>query len=225
MQLFFTPVLQRLGALAAGAETTALVSLAAMALSLLLGFPLMLARISRRRAVRWAAAAYLDLFRNTPFVVQLFFFYFGLPEIGVHLDELPTGVLALSLATATSVAEILRAGVEGVEGGIVEAGRSFGLSGFQLFRTIVLPIALRMAIRPLTSVFVNMVLTTSVLSTITVNELMASAQNIASETFRPFETYLLVLVLYCVVTFSVSGVMNAASLLWIRRSSAAAMAR
>jgi len=225
VQLFFTPVLQRAGVLVAGAETTALISLAAMLLSLALGFALMLARISRRRPVRWAAAAYLDLFRNTPFVVQLFFFYFGLPEIGVHIDELPTGVLALSLATATGVAEILRAGVEGVEHGVVEAGRSFGFSGFQLFRTIVLPIALRMAIRPLTSVFVNLVLTTSVLSTITVNELMSGAENTASETFRPFETYLLALAFYCVVTFSVSGAMNAISLLWIRRSSASAMAR
>jgi len=70
-----------------------------------------------------------------------------------------------------------------------------------------------------------LVLTTSVLSTITVNELMASAENIASETFRPFETYLSVLVLYCIITFSVSGAMNAMSLLWIRRSSASATAR
>jgi len=225
VQLFFMPILQRASVLVAGAETTALISLAAMFFSLLLGFALMLARISRRRMVSRAAVAYLDLFRNTPFVIQLFFFYFGLPEIGVHIDELPTGVLALSLATATSVAEILRAGVEGVDHGIVEAGRSFGFSGLPLLRHIILPIALRMAIRPLTSVFVNLVLTTSVLSTITVNELMASAENIASETFRPFETYLSVLVLYCIITFSVSGAMNAMSLLWIRRSSASAMAR
>jgi len=133
VQLFFTPILQRASVLVAGAEMTALISLAAMFFSLLLGFALMLARISRRRMVSRAAVAYLDLFRNTPFVIQLFFFYFGLPEIGVHIDELPTGVLALSLATATSVAEILRAGVEGVDHGIVEAGRSFGFSGLPLF--------------------------------------------------------------------------------------------
>ena len=222
MHLFFTPVLQRAGAMLAGAETTALVSLAAMALSLLLGFPLMLARMSRRRPLRWAASAYLDLFRNTPFVVQLFFFYYGLPEVGISLDELSTGVLALALATATNTAEILRAGVEGVDRGVVEAGRSLALTEMQSFVTIVMPIALRLAIRPLTSVFVNLVLTTSVLSTITVNELMASAENIASETFRPFETYVLVLLFYCAITFAVSAAMNAVSLRWIRKS---AMAR
>ena len=222
MHLFFTPILQRAGAMAAGAETTALISLAAMLLSLVLGFPLMLARISRRGALRRAAAAYLDVFRNTPFVVQLFFFYYGLPEIGVSLDELSTGILALGLAAATSTAEILRAAVEGVDPGVVEAGRSFALNDVQLFSHVILPIALRMAIRPLTSVFVNLVLTTSVLSAITVDELMSSAENIASETFRPFETYVLVLAFYCVVTFAVSGAMNAVSSRWIRKS---AMAR
>ncbi len=225
MHLFFTPVLHRSGLLIAGAEITALVSVAAMLLSLVLGFLLMLARISHLRAVRWAASGYLDLFRNTPFIVQLFFFYFGLPEIGIHIDELSTGILALGLATATSTAEILRAGVESVDHGLVEAGQSFGLGAAQLFRTIILPIAMRMAIRPLGSVAVNLVLTTSVLSTITVNELMSGAENIASETFRPFETYVLVLVLYCILTFAVSGLVNAASVLWVRRSSEPAMAR
>ena len=222
MHLFFTPVLQRAGALVAGTETTALVSLAAMALSILFGVPLMLARTSRTRPVRLAASVYLDVFRNTPFVVQLFFFYYGLPEVGVSLDELSTGILALGLATATNTAEILRAGVEGVDRGVIEAGRSLALTGGQLFRQIILPIALRMAIRPLTSVFVNLVLTTSILSTITVNELTANAENIASETFRPFETYVLVLLFYCAVTFAVSAAMNAVSLRWIRKS---AMAR
>ncbi len=222
MHLFFTPVLQRAGALVAGAETTAAISLAAMALSMLLGLPLMLARISSRRPLRWTASAYLDLFRNTPFVVQLFFFYYGLPEVGVTLDELSTGVLALGLATATNTAEILRAGVEGVDRGVIEAGRSLALNRVRMYRLVILPIALRMAIRPLTSVFVNLVLTTSVLSTITVNELMANAENIASETFRPFETYVVVLVFYCAVTFAVSAAMNAVSRRWIRKS---AMAR
>jgi len=222
LHLFFTPVLQRAGALVAGAETTAAISLAAMALSMLLGLPLMLARISSRRPLRWTASAYLDLFRNTPFVVQLFFFYYGLPEVGVTLDELSTGVLALGLATATNTAEILRAGVEGVDRGVIEAGRSLALNRVRMYRLVILPIALRMAIRPLTSVFVNLVLTTSVLSTITVNELMANAENIASETFRPFETYVVVLVFYCAVTFAVSAAMNAVSRRWIRKS---AMAR
>jgi polar amino acid transport system permease protein/putative glutamine transport system permease protein len=84
---------------------------------------------------------------------------------------------------------------------------------------VILPIAFRFAVRPLGSVFVNLVLTTSVLSTITVNDLMSNAENVASETFRPFETYVVVLVLFWLATFAVSAIVNLASAFWLRRSS------
>lgn len=219
MPLFFVPVFARVGALLDGLKTTVLVSLLAIALSLILGLALASARRSRLPPVRWLAVAYLDLFRNTPFIVQLFFFYFGLPEIGIYIDAVTTGIIALSLAAATSTAEVIRAGIESVDRGVIEAARAYGLSRFQQYRYVILPIALRFAIRPLGSVFVNLVLTTSVLSTITVNDLMSRAETVASETFRPFEVYLVVLVLYWLATFAVSGAVNLASHFWLRRSS------
>ena len=219
MTLFFVPVFARFGSLLDGLQVTVLVSLLAIVFSLLLGLALASARRSSIAPVRWLAVAYLDIFRNTPFVVQLFFFYFGLPEIGIYIDALTTGVIALSLAAATSTAEVIRAGIESVERGVIEAARAYGLSRFQQYRYVILPIALRFAIRPLGSVFVNLVLTTSVLSTITVNDLMSRAETVASDTFRPFEVYLVVLVLYWVATFAVSAIVNLASYFWLRRSS------
>src|SRR5262245_20906956 len=106
--LFFVPVFARVDALLDGLKTTVFVSLLAIALSLILGLALASARRSRLPPVRWLAVAYLDLFRNTPFIVQLFFFYFGLPEIGIYIDAVTTGILALSLAAATSTAEVIR---------------------------------------------------------------------------------------------------------------------
>jgi His/Glu/Gln/Arg/opine family amino acid ABC transporter permease subunit len=217
--LFFVPVFARVGALLDGLKTTVFVSFLAIALSLVLGLALASARRSRLPPVRWLAVAYLDLFRNTPFIVQLFFFYFGLPEIGIYIDAVTTGIVALSLAAATSTAEVIRAGIESVDRGVIEAARAYGLSRFQQYRYVILPIAFRFAIRPLGSVFVNLVLTTSVLSTITVNDLMSRAETVASETFRPFEVYLVVLVLYWLATFAVSGAVNLASYFWLRRSS------
>src|SRR5262249_23681900 len=164
--------------------------------SLILGPVLAATRRSSIALLRWLAVAYLDVFRNTPFVVQLFFFYFGLPEIGIYVDALTTGVIALSLAAATSTAEVIRAGIESVDRGVIDAARAYGLSHFQQYRYVILPIAFRFAVRPLGSVFVNLVLTTSVLSTITVNDLMSRAETVASDTFRPFEVYLVVLVLF-----------------------------
>jgi len=218
MTLFFVPVFQRFGALVDGLTVTVVIAVLAIVLSMLAGLGLALARRSSLRLVRGLAVAYIDVFRNTPFVVQLFFFYYGLPEIGIFIDAFTTGVIALSLAAATSTAEVIRAGMDSVDRGVIEAARAYGLSRFEQYRYVILPIALRFAIRPLGSVFVNLVLTTSVLSTITINDLMSNAENLASETFRPFETYLVVLVLYWLATFAVSAIVNLASALWLRRS-------
>ena len=218
MTLFFVPVFQRFGALLDGLAVTVIVAVLAIFLSLIAGLGLALARRSAVTPVRWLAVAYIDVFRNTPFVVQLFFFYYGLPEIGIFIDALTTGVVALSLAAATSTAEVIRAGMDSVDRGVIEAAHAYGLSRWQQYRYVIMPIAFRFAIRPLGSVFVNLVLTTSVLSTITINDLMSNAENLASETFRPFETYLVVLVLYWLATFAVSAIVNLTSALWLRRS-------
>ena len=218
MTLFFVPVVPHLPELLAGLWTTVYISVWSIALSLVFGLALALARRSEAWPVRWLAVAFLDVFRNTPFIVQLFFFYFGLPVIGIYADALETGILALGLASATSTAEVLRAGMESVGRGVIEAARAYGLTTIQQYRRIILPIALRFAIRPLGSVLVNIVLTTSVLSTITVNELMSNAENVASATFRPFEVYLVVLGLFWIATFAVSLGVHAVSAFWLRRS-------
>lgn len=219
MTLLFVPVFARFATLVDGFKVTAFVALAAIVFSMIVGLGLAFARRSPAWPVRWLAVAYIDIFRNTPFVVQLFFFYFGLPELGIYIDAITTGIVALSLAAATSTAEVIRAGIESVDRGVIEAARGYGLSRFQQYRYVILPIAFRFAIRPLGSVFVNLVLTTSVLSTITVNDLMSRAETVASDTFRPFEVYLVVLVFYWLGTFAVSAVVNLVSALWLRRSS------
>jgi polar amino acid transport system permease protein/putative glutamine transport system permease protein len=208
MELQFAAVARYFPHLLEGLWVTVLVSVATCVLSLALGLGLAIAQVSGARWLRWLCGIYTDVFRNTPFLVQLFFFYFGLPELGILIGPVETGIMALSLATAASNAEVIRAGIETVDRGIVEAARAFALSSGQVFRFVILPIALRISWRPLGSVLVNMVLTTSVLSTITVNDLMGNANTVSSTTFRPFEVYLTVLVLYCFVTFTLSAVIN-----------------
>ncbi len=208
MRIDFSPVLSRLDYLLEGLAVTVCVAVAAIVLSFVLGVLLAICRISQRRGLRVFASVYIDVFRNTPFLVQLFFLYYGLPEIGIPTDPIPTGILALSLACAAGNAEIIRAGIETVSKGIVDAGRSFGMSAYQIYRYLILPNALRISWRPLGNAFVNLVLTTSILSTITVNDLAGNAANVSAETFKPFEVYLTVLVTYCAVTFTLSGIVN-----------------
>lgn len=193
-----------LGDLAAGARLTALACALALAGALLLGIAVALMRTASGSQARRIANLYVDVFRNVPFIVQLFFLFYGLPEIGVELSAFTTGVLALSLAGGAFVSDVIRSGILALEPGVLEAAQVSGLSRLAIYRRIVLPIALRTSIRPLGAVFVNLILTSSILSAITLNELTGAAKIVASDTFAPFEVYALLLVLYAFMTWLVS---------------------
>jgi His/Glu/Gln/Arg/opine family amino acid ABC transporter permease subunit len=193
-----------LGDLAAGARLTALACALALAGGLALGIVAALMRTAASPLARRAANAYVDIFRNVPFIVQLFFLFYGLPEIGVELDAFGTGVLALSLAGGAFTSDAIRSGILAIEPGVLEAAQVSGLPRPTIYRRIVLPIALRTSVRPLGSVFVNLILTSSILSAITVNELTGSAKIAAADTFQPFEVYALLLLAYVTLTYLVS---------------------
>ncbi|WP_210526725.1 amino acid ABC transporter permease [Rubellimicrobium arenae] len=204
MRFDLTVLVPHLGFLAEGALLTALVCGLALVGGVILGMVVAIARTSSNRVVNRIAAAYVDLFRNIPFIVQLFFFYYGLPEIGIFIDAFTTGVVALSIAGGAYASDAIRAGILAIDTGILEAAEVSGLSRRTIFRRIVLPIALRTSVRPLGSVLINMILTSSVLSTITLNELTGQAKIVASDTFRPFEVYFVLLVVYAALTYLVS---------------------
>lgn len=193
-----------LGDLAAGARLTALACALALACGLALGVVAALMRTAASPLARRVADIYVDIFRNVPFIVQLFFLFYGLPEIGVELSAFSTGVLALSLAGGAFTSDVIRAGILAVEPGVLEAAQVSGLSRLAIYRRIVLPIALRSSVRPLGAVFVNLILTSSILSAITLNELTGSAKIVAADTFQPFEVYALLLLLYAALTWLVS---------------------
>jgi polar amino acid transport system permease protein/putative glutamine transport system permease protein len=170
-----------------------------------LGLLVAMARTSASPLLNKASAVYVDLFRNIPFIVQLFFFYFGLPEIGIYIDAFTTGVIAMSIAGGAFTSDVIRSGILAIDPGIIEAAQVSGLKKSTIFRRIVMPIALRTSVRPLGSVFINLILTSSILSTITLNELTGSAKIVASQTFRPFEVYFVLLVVYATLTSLVSA--------------------
>jgi len=204
--LTFDPTLLEpyLGDLAAGARLSALACALALAGALVLGVVVALMRTARMPLARRVANIYIDVFRNVPFLVQLFFLFYGLPEVKVELSAFATGVLALSLAGGAFVSDVIRSGILALEPGVLEAAQVSGLSRLAIYRHIVVPIALRTSIRPLGAVFVNLILTSSILSAITLNELTGSAKIVASDTFAPFEVYALLLLLYAAMTWLVS---------------------
>lgn len=193
-----------LGFLAQGALLTAEVCALALIGAVVLGAIVAVDRTADSRVVRGVAYAYVDIFRNVPFLVQLFFFYYGLPQLGIYIDAFTTGVVALSISAGAFASDAIRAGILAIDGGIIEAAKVSGLRRATIFTKIVLPIALRTSVRPLGSVLINMILTSSILSAITLNELTGSGQIVASQTFRPFEVYVVLLVVYASLTYLVS---------------------
>jgi polar amino acid transport system permease protein len=151
---------------------------------------------SRSLVSRKIIEAYVELIRNTPFLVQLFFIYFGLPSFGLRLDATVAAVLAMTINLSAYGTEIVGAGLDAVSKGQREAGQALGLRPRLVFLKIVLPQALRVIFPALTSQVVIMMLESAVVSQIAVRELTYEADMLQARTFRAFETYLVVTAVY-----------------------------
>ena len=163
------------------------------------------ASLSRRRAVRLLPVVYVEVIRNTPFLVQIFLLYFGLPGLGLRLDANEGALIALILNGSAYTIEIVRAGIESVGRGQIEAAGALGLTNFRTFRLIVLPQALRVVVPPLGSQFILLMLNSSVCSVISADELTAAAQDVQGRTFRPFESFIAATLIYLTLSLLFSG--------------------
>jgi polar amino acid transport system permease protein len=199
--LDFTPVIEGLPNLLAACLGTLFLALGGMALAIVIGIGGVILRDSRIKPVRWAVMAFVELIRNTPFLVQIFFIYFALPLAGLRLDPTPTAIIALGINGGAYAIEIIRGGVQSISRGQVEAGLALGLHKAQVFRLIVLRPALRAIFPSLTSQFVLLTLTTSVASAISAYELTSVAQRIESDSFRSFEVYGTVTIFYLIMSW------------------------
>jgi glutamate/aspartate transport system permease protein len=198
---------------------TILVSLAGWVLALLLGSVVGVARTVRQPVVRAIAAAYVEIFRNVPLLVQLFLWYFVLPELlppaaGTWLKrDLPdaefwTAVVSLGTYTACRVAEQLRAGIEAIAGGQARAGLATGLTAVQVYRYILLPVACRIIVPALTSEFLNIFKNSSLALTIGLLELTSRSRQISEYTYQPIEIFTAATLLYCLIALVVAAVMR-----------------
>jgi polar amino acid transport system permease protein len=151
---------------------------------------------------------YVELIRNTPFLLQLYFVFFGLPSLGVRLAPTSAALLTMVINLGAYATEIVRAGIESISHGQIEAGRSLGLRPLQIFRLIVLPPTLRVIYQPLAGQFTMLLLGSSVASAISANELTSAANLLQSVNFRTFETYLVVTFMYLLMVFALRGLFS-----------------
>ena len=200
-KLDFTPVIDGMPALLMGCLGTFLLAISGMALAIVIGIGGVILRDSRIAPVRWLVKAFVEIIRNTPFLVQIFFIYFALPLAGLRLDPTPTAIIALGINGGAYAIEIIRGGVQSIGKGQIEAGLALGLHKAQVFRLIVLKPALRAIFPSLTSQFVLLTLTTSIASAISAYELTSVAQRIESDSFRSFEVYGTITLFYLVISW------------------------
>ena len=183
-----------------GAGYTLVFALAAMAGGLAIGVPVALMRISPFRLVRWPATLYVSLMRGTPLLVQIFVIYYGLPGIGIEFAPVTAGVLALSLNSGAYLSESLRGAIVSIGQGQWRASVSLGLGYGQTLAHVVLPQALRVAVPSMSNTLISLIKDTSLVSVITVTELMLATKEVIATTFQPLPLYLAAAAIYWVLS-------------------------
>ena len=199
--------------LAEGAWLTIRLSGLAMIIGLAVATVCAYGKAAGPSAVRWVVATYVEVIRNTPFLVQIFIVYFSLPAMGISMDANQAALAAMVVNFGAYGAEILRSGIEAVSHGQIDAARALGLTRLQIFRYVVLFPALKIVFPALASQFILLMLASSVVSAISAVELTAITNSLQSTTFRPFEFYFVAAGLYLVMALGFRAVLGA--IYWI----------
>ena len=188
-----------------GAGVTIQITVLSTAIGFVIGLIVGVARISHVRLLRMLAEVYVEFFRGTPLLVQIFLFYFALPVLtGQRIDPFIAAISACGINSGAYVAEIFRAGIQSVDDGQMEAGRSLGMTWLQTMRYIIVPQAFKRVIPPLGNEFIAMLKDSSLVSVIGFEELTRRGQLIIAKTYGSFEIWMSVAVIYLVMTLTIS---------------------
>ena len=216
MEGFFTVFLDVLPKLIPGAGTTLLLTVCGVGFGIIIGLLMALMKMGKNRVLRFIANVYIETLRGTPLYVQIFLWHFGVASIIGELffggkfsfPLLVTGIVVLSLNSGAYVAEIFRAGIQGVDKGQLEAARSLGMSHKEAMRHVILPQAFKLVIPPLGNEFVMLLKDTSLLAAIGLSEIMKRGQIYTSVHYEPFPTYVAVALVYLCLTFTFTRIIN-----------------
>ena len=191
-----------------GLGFTVLAAFVIMALALVVALPVALARMSHRRWLRYPATIYVQVLRGTPVLLQLFYLYYVLPFAGIRLNPWTAGIVGMSAAYSAYLSEIYRAGIEAIDRGQTEAALSLGMSRVQVMRIVVFPQAFRIVIPPIGNMFIGLFKDTSLLSILTIRELMFEGQLLAATTFRHITIFTVIALLYLAVCWPSAAIID-----------------
>ena len=180
----------------------------AIILGMPFGLVLALCQRSRFRLLRILAVSYIEIFRNTPFIIQVFIFFYVLPFYGLHLPAAYVGTVALAAFGSAYFAEVIRGGINAVAKGQLESARATGMSDWEAMRYVVLPQTLPIILPAMTNQTLSLVKESAILSTITVGELTMAAITVQGETFRPFEAFIMIAIMYWALNETIAMIMR-----------------
>ncbi|ADL11822.1 ectoine/hydroxyectoine ABC transporter permease subunit EhuC [Acetohalobium arabaticum] len=191
-----------------GSVMTIKITTIAVGMGIILGNVLGLARVSKNPIIGGVAKGYIEIFRGTPLLVQLFILYYGLPSLGINLTPYIAAVLGLGLNSGAYVGEIVRGGIESIDKGQMEAARSVGMSYAQSMRYIILPQAFKSIVPALGNEFIALLKDSSLVSVIAVKDLTRQGRLIISRTYQSFFIFLTVAVFYFIMVFIMTRLVN-----------------
>lgn len=200
----WSAILQTLPSLLMGFKITVELTLIVIVIAVVCGVLVALGRLSRFLVVRGLLAAYVEIVRSTPLLVQLIYIYYALPFVGIRLSPLVSAITGLSLNYTAYLAEVYRGGIQSIPSGQIEAAKALGMRSSLIMRKIVLPQAIRIVIPTLGNYFISLFKDTSLASALTVQELMFSGQLIAARTFDYFGVYTELFILYLIAGYPAS---------------------
>jgi cystine transport system permease protein len=183
-----------------GAGYTLIFAVASMLGGLVIGFPTAIMRILPWKVVHWPASVYVSLMRGTPLLVQMFVIYYGLPSVGIEFTPVTAGILALSLNAGAYLSESLRGALLSVAMGQWSASYSLGMGYGQTLRYVIMPQALRVAVPSMSNTLISLIKDTSLVSVITMTELMLVTKELISVTFRPLPLYVAAALIYWILS-------------------------
>lgn len=208
MEMDFLPVLANWPMLLKGLVLTVVLTGIALPLGMLLGVACAWARLHGGPLLRTVVASYVEVFRNTPFIIQLFFLFFGLPSLGLRMSPETASILAMTLNLGAYACEQVRAGIEATPRGQIEAAQCLALNRWQIFTRVVLPPSLGRVWPALTGQMIIVMLGSAVCSQISTEEISYTANLISSRTFRSFESYIVVTLSYLLLAVLLRQALN-----------------
>lgn len=192
-----------------GVQLTFIITIVGVFIGFIIGVFTGIGRLSKNKFIFWIATIYVEVIRGTPILVQILFIYFGFSDLtGINIDKMTASIVSIAINAGAYVAEIVRGGVQSIDKGQTEAGRSLGLTSSQTMRYIVWPQAFKSIIPPLGNQFIISLKDTSLFSAIAVNELLYQGRAYTGATFAYFESYFMVAVFYLLITIPSSLILR-----------------